>query len=381
MGARTGIALKGLQWFLRGVQFLSATIIFGIYCYFLGTLNGRNIEVPDWIRAVVGITGSACLYSGVGLLLLCWIAGRKFTSFLAILLDVAFAAAFIFVAVSNKGGAGSCDGALSTPFGDGDANSSRADGIPNYRTACKLQSACLAIAVVALVFFVFSAITEVALGRHHHKENRIGPSPDNGYTSGYGSKGGILGFLRRSGTTKTTGSNMLPKHATPADMREPAGRESYATEQTAVTEPSPVHASHHNPSRDPAPVPFYPNRYGEVTTGDDALPMNTASSVRPHNHTTSTANSPYEDIGNASSNPYDVSGRYAGTTNPYDGAGHASASPYSAGGRQASTNPYDTGAPGPYPGSYSRPRLSEDNRAPARQYPAGYRYSDGVYDA
>ncbi|KLU88322.1 hypothetical protein MAPG_07309 [Magnaporthiopsis poae ATCC 64411] len=267
MGARAGIALKGLQWFIRGVQFLSAAIVFAIYCYFLATLNSRSLEVPDWVRAVVGITGFACLYSGVGMVVLCWIAGRKVTSFFAIVLDVAFAAAFIFVAVSNKGGSSSCEGGgLSTPFGDGDANASRADGMPNYYTACKLQSACLGVAVIALFFFIFSAATEVALGRHHHRENRIGPSlPDDGHT--------------------------------------------------------PIH----NYSRD--------------------------------------------NFGRAGSSPYDAGGRYAST------------SPHDAARRYSSTNPYDTGVPGPYPGSYSRPRPSDDNRNPARQYPPGYRYSDGVYDA
>lgn len=371
MGARAGIALKGLQWFIRGVQFLSAAIVFAIYCYFLATLNSRGFEVPDWVRAVVGITGFACLYSGVGMLVLCWIAGHKVTSFFAIVLDVAFAAAFIFVAVSNKGGSGSCEGGgLSTPFGDGDANASRADGMPNYYTACKLQSACLAVAVIAIFFFIFSAATEVALGRRHHRENRLGPSPsDNGNTSGYGRKGGILGFLKRSGTTKTTDSNMLPKHATPADLREPVGRDSYTTERTAVAEPSPVR---HNTNRNPAAVPLCTSSYAAADpAGDDALPMTTASSAaRPHNHTISPINTySHDNAGRANSSPYDAGGRYAST------------GPHDVGGRYSNTNPYDTGVPGPYPGSYSRPRPSDDNRSPARQYPPGYRYSDGVYDA
>lgn len=76
-----------------------------------------------------------------------------------------------------------------------------------------------------------SALVEVALVRHHRKEKRFGPGPDNNYTEGYGSKKrGLFGRKRRQNNTgMTDDANGLPTHTTPADFRD-----SYATEQTRV---------------------------------------------------------------------------------------------------------------------------------------------------
>lgn len=81
-------------------------------------------------------------------------------------------------------------------------------------------------------FFVFSLILTHALLRHHRKEKRIGPSPANDYTEGYGAPRKRFGIFSRKSTVRTTASqnpNALPEHTTPADIRT-----SYATEQTRV---------------------------------------------------------------------------------------------------------------------------------------------------
>lgn len=155
MGARSGVSLKFLQWFIRGVQLGCAALVLAIYSYFLAALHNHKLSISDTVRAVAGISGVAVIYTLAGLLLLCCLAGRTLSSFVAILLDVAFVAAFIYVAVANKNGAGSCDGYLDTPFGRGKAGQT-AEGsggftaLPSYRVACKLQSACLAVSIIAM---------------------------------------------------------------------------------------------------------------------------------------------------------------------------------------------------------------------------------------
>lgn len=157
MGAGAGFALKFVQWFLRGVEFCCAALILAIFSYFLATLHNHGLEIPTWLRAVEGISGAAVVYTAVGLLLLCCLAGFALTSFLAIALDIAFVGAFIYVASANRGGAGSCRGVVDTPFGTGDADSDVTDdgrggitNLPSFRTACKLETACFAVAIVAM---------------------------------------------------------------------------------------------------------------------------------------------------------------------------------------------------------------------------------------
>ncbi|KZL82949.1 hypothetical protein CI238_02013 [Colletotrichum incanum] len=232
-------ALKFLQWFIRGVQLGCSVLILAIFSYFLATLHNHSLPIATSIRAVEGISGAATLYTLAGLLLLCCLAGRSFTSFIAIVIDVAFIGAFIYVAVANRNGADSCSGNVSTPFGDGPADgeptNTGSDGwthLPSLRTACKLQTACFAVSIVAIIFFILSILVEVALARHHRKEKRFGPSPKNNYTSGSGSKPGFFSSFRRGNRgVAETNENALPMHTSPDQVRT-----SYATETTAVAQ-------------------------------------------------------------------------------------------------------------------------------------------------
>lgn len=241
MGTKAGFSLKLLQWFIRGVQFLCAALILGVYSYFLAALHNHDINSSNSVRAVEGIAGAAALYTLLALLLLCCVAGLTFTSFLAIVLDIAFIGAFIYVAVANRSGASSCRGYIDTPFGRGRAqdtaegNSGGFTALPSYHTACRLQSACLAVSIIAIIFFVFSILMEIALARHHRKEKRFGPSPHNNYTSGQGHRAGRGGFFsrifRRRGAATHHDDDKLPEHTQPSQLD---GRHSYATETTAV---------------------------------------------------------------------------------------------------------------------------------------------------
>jgi hypothetical protein len=227
MGTKSGVALKFLQWFVRGVQFCCSAVVLALFSFYLAVAARNNVEIPTWVRAVEGISGVGVLYTLLGLLLLCCLAGHPFTSFIAIVLDVAFVGAFIYVAQANRGGASSCTGRIDTPFGSGDANTSL-DGLPSFRSICQMQSAALAVSIVAIVFFIISALVEIVLVRHRRKESRWGPSPANNYTSGSGRKG-VFGLFRRKKTTDTMDPNVLPQHTHPDQVRP-----SYNTDTTAV---------------------------------------------------------------------------------------------------------------------------------------------------
>ncbi|KAJ9148334.1 Membrane-associating domain-containing protein [Pleurostoma richardsiae] len=240
MASAGGFALKLLQWFIRGIQFCCTAIVLAIFSYFLATLANHDLHISTWIRAVEGISGAGVLYTLLGLLLLCCLAGHPVTSFIAIVLDIAFVGGFVYVTWANRHGAGSCSGNVNTVFGTGDADTNVVDNghggvtrLPSFRTACKLETACFAVSLVAIFFFIFSALVEVALVRHRRKEHRFGPSPNNNYTSGYGTRRrrGLFGFRRNRGVDTDPNANELPEHPHPEQVRD-----SYATETTRVGE-------------------------------------------------------------------------------------------------------------------------------------------------
>ena len=153
-----GIALKGLQVSLRFIQFCCAAIIIAIFSYFLATLHNHDLPINTYIRAVEGISGAAVLYTLIALLTVCCLGGIAFLSFFSMILDLAFCGAFVYVAYETRGGAGTCKGQVNTPFGSGNTNTSNsvATGkggitkLPSLKTACKLETACFAVAIVAM---------------------------------------------------------------------------------------------------------------------------------------------------------------------------------------------------------------------------------------
>ncbi|KAH7362541.1 hypothetical protein B0T11DRAFT_85468 [Plectosphaerella cucumerina] len=289
--ARAGLGLKLLQWFIRGIQFGCCALIFAIYCYFLATLANHDLTISNHIRAVTGITGAGSLYTIVGLALLCCLAGHVITSAIAIFLDLCFAAAFIYVAWANRNGASSCNGYLDTPYGQGnanrivDGNSNAFTRLPSLRSACRMQTACFAVAIVAIFFFLFSILVEVFLVRNRKKERRFGPGPNNGYTSGSGTKArrGFFPWRRNKAEKPIDNENRLPEHTTPDHLRT-----SYNTEATAV-----------HPDAG-APNTLNHNKYGESGYGhDNTVPATThdatTGTVDPYGRKQPAANYPYGD--------------------------------------------------------------------------------------
>lgn len=158
MGSKSGLALKFLQWFIRGIQFCCAAIILALFSYFLAVMTDHHIFIHNWVRAVEGISGAAVLYTLLGLLLLCCVAGHPFTSFIAIALDICFIAGFIYIAAANgRTATNSCKSHVRTVFGSGDADTNVPDhdtnnvtALPNLRQACQMQKAVFAVAIVGM---------------------------------------------------------------------------------------------------------------------------------------------------------------------------------------------------------------------------------------
>jgi hypothetical protein len=152
-----GLALRGVSWFLRVIEFCCAAIILGIFSYFLATLHNHGLQIDTYIRAVEGISGAAVLYTVFALLLVCFLGGIAFLSAIAMLLDLAFCGAFIYISWATRGGASSCNGNVNTPFGSGNTNTNNrvAGGnsgftaLPSLREACKLETATFSVAIVA----------------------------------------------------------------------------------------------------------------------------------------------------------------------------------------------------------------------------------------
>ena len=239
-----GAALKLFQTILYAIEFCCAAIILGIYSYFLATLADRDLTIYTWAKAVEGMSGAAVLYTIFAVLLTCFLGGKSFFAFLAILLDLLFCGAFVAMAVLTRDGAHSCSGYVKTPLGNGQSRSKQgfddARGQQQYTysvslgSACKMNKACFAVAIAGAVLFLLSALVQLALARHHKKEKRFGPSPANGYTSGRGRRG----FFGRKNKASRNSTLRDPEvAAAPSTLSTGAAhdvRPSYDTQTTAV---------------------------------------------------------------------------------------------------------------------------------------------------
>jgi hypothetical protein len=155
MGSARGAGLKFVQWIFRLIQFICSIVVLGIYAYFLATLISHNQEVGNWIKAVLGMSVVATIYTLLGIILVCCLSGHPFTSLIAMILDGTFVAAFIYIAVANRDGAKSCSGIdLDTVYGTGNegVSPSLGDGaapVPTYGFACRMETACFGASIVA----------------------------------------------------------------------------------------------------------------------------------------------------------------------------------------------------------------------------------------
>jgi len=207
-------ALKFFQTFLYAVLFCCSGIILGIYSYFLAVQADRNATIPAWEKAVEGMSGVGVVYTILAVVLTCCLGGVTFFAFLAIVFDVLLCAAFVAIAVMCRHGSGSCSGNnVKSPLGNGPSNQRAGYGSGGFGAggnqnvtysasigfACRLNKVAFAVAIIGAILFLFSAIVQLWLGRHHKREKRFGPSPSNNYTSGSGNR-----WFRRKRGPKTT---------------------------------------------------------------------------------------------------------------------------------------------------------------------------------
>jgi hypothetical protein len=183
-----GAALRFGQTGLRILQLLAAIVLLALFSYFLAVLSDHHKHIATWLRAVEGISGAAVLYLLFAVLFTLFLGGITFFGFIAVVLDIAFAGAFVYTAYVNRGGAGSCKGYVRTPLGNGEANAPTPYGsktwLPNLHQACQLETATFAIAIIMIFLFLVTAVMQVLLVRHHKKEKHLGPSPSNNYSAG-----------------------------------------------------------------------------------------------------------------------------------------------------------------------------------------------------
>ncbi|SPN98935.1 uncharacterized protein DNG_01974 [Cephalotrichum gorgonifer] len=237
-------ALNKLQIALRSLQLATSFVVLAIYSYTLGALSNRSLPTGTSVRAVEGIAGISVGYAIACIILVRLARTRTFPAFVLIVLDVAFAAAWIYVASANGGGAGSCSGKVKTHFGTGEAGDDikgKTGGfmaLGTYGDACRLLTACLSMAILIIFMYLGSIAVTIFLGRDHHAQKRKiissedplddpssyppldSPKPD--YTEEPAKRGkfSLKNLFGRRGTARRPQDpdNVLPQHTQPSDV-------------------------------------------------------------------------------------------------------------------------------------------------------------------
>jgi len=232
-----GVALKSLSLVFRTIEFCCAAVILALFSYFLANLHDHNRVIPTRNKAITGIAGAGVLYTIFAFIFVCCLGSISFFSYLAMLLDLAFAGAFIYVAWAARGGvqSASSTGIICTPLGCGNQRTNVVSSSIRYITAHRMETAVFAVAIIAIILFFLNIFVNLGLARHRKKEKAFGPSPNNGYTAG-SPKRKFWQRKRKTDTEMVGGlgakkvhPDALPPHASPADVRP-----SYATDSTAV---------------------------------------------------------------------------------------------------------------------------------------------------
>ena len=120
------------------LEFLISILILGIFSYYLAVLSRRDgANIPQWQRAVEGLSGAAALYTLFAVIMTCFLGGITFFAFIAVLLDVLFCAAMVAIAIMTKAATKSCASTSDdSPIGTG------------HRTSCQLQKVAFAVAII-----------------------------------------------------------------------------------------------------------------------------------------------------------------------------------------------------------------------------------------
>jgi len=197
-----GAALRVVTMLLYALAFACSAIILAIYSYFLAIQSQHNVAIASWEKAVEGMAGIGVVYTIFAVILTCCLGGFTFFAFLGIFLDILLVAAFIAIAVMTRDGRSCSGNFVDTPIGDGNPNSQRGNATRDYgiklHTACRMNTVAFAVAIIGAFLFLISALFQLWLGRHHQREKKYGPSPQNNYTAGSGVR-----FFKRKRGNKT----------------------------------------------------------------------------------------------------------------------------------------------------------------------------------
>ncbi|EER24704.1 hypothetical protein CPC735_060740 [Coccidioides posadasii C735 delta SOWgp] len=168
---------------LRILQLCVSVIVLGIFSYFLAVLADHNLAIQRWVKAVEGISGVAAFYAIVASIFTLSIGGIPFFAGVAMVLDFAFTAGFIAIAIMARDGTQTCTGHVDTPIGNGDANQpaggygsggfGTGDGkqliyMPSLKSACRLQKGVFAVSIIGIFLFLVSIIAQHLY--MHHRE-------------------------------------------------------------------------------------------------------------------------------------------------------------------------------------------------------------------
>lgn len=144
-----GFVLRFFNLAIRILQTLDGAVILGIFSYFLATQTKHELEIPQWMRAVEGLSGAATLYGLLGCLLTCCLGGVAFFAFVAVVLDVAFVGAMIAIAVLTRNGPQSCQGQVDTPLGSGKSEDNSPATL-TFGMACTLEKVAFAVSIIGM---------------------------------------------------------------------------------------------------------------------------------------------------------------------------------------------------------------------------------------
>lgn len=163
-----GLGSVVLRLFVNGIrvlQFLAGAVMLGIFSYFLAVLADHHLPIAQWIRAVEGLSGAATLYALLGSIFTICLGGIMFFGLLGMVLDACFVGASVAIAVMTRHGTQTCSGDVTTPLGNGPADSS-AEGygrngfgfgsgetvtyLPNLRLACRLEKTVFAVSIISM---------------------------------------------------------------------------------------------------------------------------------------------------------------------------------------------------------------------------------------
>lgn len=136
--SRLHVLNRSISTVLYLLEFLISILILGIFSYFLAVLARRDDAIiPNWQKAVEGLSGAAALYTLFAVILTCFFGGLTFFAFLAVVLDVLFCGAMAAIAILTKAGAKRCSTRLDdSPIGIG------------HHTSCQLEQVVFAVSII-----------------------------------------------------------------------------------------------------------------------------------------------------------------------------------------------------------------------------------------